>query len=33
MLSLEEESSVRGSEIGTEYVYNVWRILRLLERM
>lgn len=26
-----EENSVRGSEIGTDYVYNAWRMLRLLE--
>ena len=31
LFSPEEESSVRGSEIGTEYVYNAWRTLRLLD--
>jgi len=32
MFSPEEENSFRGSEIGTDYVYNVWRTLQLLER-
>ena len=32
MFGPEEENSVRGSEIVTDYVYNAWRKLRLLER-
>ena len=27
----EEENSVRRSEIVTDYVYNAWRIMRLLD--
>jgi len=34
MFSPDEENSVHGSEIGTDYVlvYNVWRTLRILDR-